>query len=63
MKYIGMEYQSIHACPNDDILYYKEHALKEKCPKCYESRYQADIVTKEVPHYVLCDIPISPCLQ
>jgi len=29
MKDIGLEYQDIHACPNDDILYYKEYALKK----------------------------------
>lgn len=31
MKDIGMENQVIHACPNDDILYYKVHVSKEKC--------------------------------
>ena len=31
MKYVGMEYHVIHACTNDDILYYKEYTLKEKC--------------------------------
>ena len=46
MKDIGMEYQAIHACPNDDILSYREHASNEKCPKCEESRYRSDRVTK-----------------
>ena len=26
MKYIGMEYQTIDACPNDHIIYYGQHA-------------------------------------
>ena len=26
MKDIGMEYQSIDACPDDDIIYYGQHA-------------------------------------
>ena len=26
IKFIGREYQAIHACPNYDILYYKENA-------------------------------------
>ena len=28
MKDIGMEYQAIDACPNDHIIYYKQHDLK-----------------------------------
>jgi hypothetical protein len=28
MKYIGMEYQAIDACPNDHIIYYKNMNLK-----------------------------------
>jgi hypothetical protein len=58
-----MEHQDIHACPNDDILYYKEHASKDKCPKYDESRYQIDKVTKKVPHKVLHYIPIIPRLR
>jgi hypothetical protein len=30
MKDIGMEYQSIDACPNDYIIYYGQHASKKK---------------------------------
>ena len=33
MNDIGMEYQVIHACPDDHILYYGEHALKEELLK------------------------------
>jgi hypothetical protein len=33
MKDIGMDYQAIHACFDDHILYYGEHTLKEECPK------------------------------
>jgi len=61
MKDIGMEYQAIHACPNDDIIYYKKHVSKDKFPKCDEIGYQTDKVTKKVPHKVLCYIPIIPC--
>jgi hypothetical protein len=31
MKDIGMEYQSIDACPDDHIIYYGQHASKTKC--------------------------------
>jgi hypothetical protein len=63
MKDIGMEYQAIHACPDDHILYYGEHASKEECPKCQISRYRTDQVTKKVPHKVLHYIIIIPCLR
>ena len=31
MKYIGMDYQTIDACPNDHIIYYGQHASKTEC--------------------------------
>ena len=37
---IGMDYNSIHACPNDCILYRKEYADLDVCPKCQHSRYR-----------------------
>ena len=40
MKDFGMEYNTIDACPNDDIIYYKEHVSKTECPKCGTSRYR-----------------------
>jgi hypothetical protein len=49
MKDIGMDYQDIHACVDDHIIYYGEHASKEECPKCQISRYRTDQVTKKVP--------------
>lgn len=58
-----MEYQAIYACPHDDILYYKEHVLKGKFPKCDERRYQTDNVTKNMTHKVLRYIPIIPRMR
>jgi predicted RNA-binding Zn-ribbon protein involved in translation (DUF1610 family) len=49
MKDIGMEYQSIDACTNDNIIYYGQHALKTKCPVCGINRYRTYQVTKMVP--------------
>jgi hypothetical protein len=63
MKDIGMDYQTIDACPNDHIIYYGQHALKTKCLQCLISRYRTDQVTKRVPRKVLCHIPIIPRLQ
>jgi len=36
---MGMEYQKIHACPNDCILYRHEFEEISKCPRCGVSRY------------------------
>ena len=63
LKEIGMEYQSIHACPNDDIIYYGQYASETNCPQCQINRYQTDQLTKKVPHKVLRYIPIIPRLQ
>jgi len=35
---LGFGYELIHACKNDCVLFWKEHADKEKCPKCDTSR-------------------------
>ena len=53
MKDIGMDYEAIHACPNDHIIYYKEHEFAAQCPICHTSRYRTDRLTKKVPQKVL----------
>jgi hypothetical protein len=63
MKDIGMDYQTIDACPNDHIIYYGQHASKIECLQCLISRYRTDQVTKRVPQKVLHQIPIIPRLQ
>ena len=42
-----MEYEAIHACPNDHIIYYKEHEFATQCPVCHTSRYRTDRLTKK----------------
>ena len=37
---MGMEYQKIHACPNDCILYRNEYEGLHVCPRCQEPRYK-----------------------
>ncbi|XP_058775142.1 uncharacterized protein LOC131649398 [Vicia villosa] len=37
---MGLEYEKIHACPNDSILYRKEYVKYNHCPKCKASRYK-----------------------
>jgi hypothetical protein len=63
MKDIGMDYQTIDACPNDHIIYYGQRASKTECPQCLISRYRTDQVKKGVPRKVLRHIPIIPRLQ
>ena len=58
-----MEYQAIDACPNDHIIYYGQYASENKFPQCEMSRYWNDQVTKNVPHKILCYIPIIPRFQ
>ena len=63
MKEIGVEYQSIDACPNDHIIYYGQYASENKFPQCVISRYRTDQVTKKVSRKVLHYIPIIPHFQ
>lgn len=37
---LGMEYEKIHACPNDCILYRKDKVDFDVCPVCYASRWK-----------------------
>ena len=63
MKEIGMHYESIHACPDDHVIYYNQHEFATECPECHISRYRIDQVTKKVSHNALHYIPIIPRLQ
>ena len=64
---LGMEYTKIHACPNDCILYRKENANLESCPRCNESRWKPgkkpSNKNKGVPAKVLWYIPPIPRFQ
>ena len=39
---LGMEYEKIHACPNDCVLYQKELKDASLCPICGTSRWKTD---------------------
>ncbi|XP_062074976.1 uncharacterized protein LOC133778967 [Humulus lupulus] len=45
---LGMEYEKIHACSNDCILYCKEFAEASNCPVCKRSRWKLKNNSKEV---------------
>ena len=63
---LGMTYESIHACPNDCILYRKEYKDGKNCPICHISRWSSDYLKKKsvkVPLKVLIYFPLTPRLQ
>ena len=62
MKEIGMQYEAIHAYPDDHVIYYNQHEFETECLEFHISRYRIVQVTKKVPWKVLCYIPIIPCL-
>ena len=66
---MGMEYQKIHACPNDCILYRHEFEEMSKFPRCGVSRYKVkddkecssdENSKKSPPAKMLCYLPIIP---
>ena len=64
---MGMEYQKIHACPNDCILYRKEFEPLYMCPRRWVSGYRVkdddsdeDDIKKGPLTKVLCYLPITP---
>ena len=63
MKYLGMVYEAIDACPNDHIIYYGQHATNLDYSQCGISSYQTNQVTNKVPHKFLHHIPILSRFQ
>ena len=65
---VGMEYQKIHACPNDCILYRNQFAEMHKWPSCRVSRYKVkdnecidDVTTNNsLPAKVCWYLPLIP---
>ena len=60
LVHLGIEYNQIHACENDCILYrdnYKNHQ------ECKHKRYRTDLQSATVPNKVLRHMPIIPRLQ
>ena len=60
LSYVGMDYECIHACPNDCILYHGDYAAMESCPKCQASRYCRDLNGTTIPTKILRHFPIIP---
>ena len=69
---LGLKYEKIHACPNDCILFRKEHANESQCPVCGSSRWKpgsaanhghSKKIIHKVPVKVLRYFPLIPRLQ
>ncbi|XP_028084685.1 uncharacterized protein LOC114285803 [Camellia sinensis] len=61
---LGLSYELIDACINDCVLFWKENARFDKCPKCKASRYKINRGTgKKIPHKVLRYFPLTPRLK
>ncbi|XP_020975768.1 uncharacterized protein LOC107632420 [Arachis ipaensis] len=72
---LGMNYEKIHACPNNCMLYWGEDKEKEMCKVCNRSRWKLDTkggeiqesnhgnIRKKVPAKVLRYFPLKPRLQ
>lgn len=59
---LGLNYISIHACPQGCVLFRGEHAELLRCPKCGEDRYKNQGTYKQ-PATVLRHFPLIPRLQ
>ena len=60
---LGLDYECIHACPNDHVLFRKELANEVRCPRCGASRYQEDVQGNKVPSKVLRPFPLNPHIE
>jgi len=59
---IGMEYQIVHACVNDSMLFHGNNAHLTKCSTCEEARYDPHMLTGKVPRKSVRWFPIIPQL-
>ena len=61
LRDLGLGYEAIHVCRYDCILFWKEHADKDKCPICGEPRYKnIDGKSKLISQKVLRHFPLKP---
>ncbi|XP_028103043.1 uncharacterized protein LOC114302247 [Camellia sinensis] len=64
LRDLGLSYELIDACINDCVLFWKENARFDKCPKCKASRYKINRGKgKKIPHKVLRYFPLTPRLK
>ncbi len=57
-----MEYQIVHACVNDCMLFHRNNAHLMECSTCEEARYDPHMLTEKVPRKSVRWFPIIPRL-
>ncbi|KAK1651836.1 hypothetical protein QYE76_069641 [Lolium multiflorum] len=60
---LGLGYDSIHVCPNNCVLFRKDYAKENNCPKCKASRWKDADGRRQIPEKVLRHFPLIPRLQ
>ncbi|KAF7116020.1 hypothetical protein RHSIM_RhsimUnG0041600 [Rhododendron simsii] len=61
---LGLSYELIDACINDCILFWKENAALDRCPKCNVSRYKINCTRgKKIARKILRYFPLTPRLK
>ena len=65
LRALGLGYESIHACQNDCILFWKEHANLQSCPVCKSSRWmeKGSGTVRKIPKKVLRYFPVTSRLK
>ncbi|RLM69068.1 uncharacterized protein C2845_PM17G05100 [Panicum miliaceum] len=63
VRAMGLGYVSIHACSKNCVLFRKDHANKDECPICGESRWKDKDGKKKIPQKVLRHFPLIPRLK
>ena len=63
LRAVGIEYDMIHVCKNNCVLFQKDYANLSECPKCKSSRWKHGDVVNRIPSNVLRYFPIIPRLQ
>ncbi|XP_024028761.1 uncharacterized protein LOC112093797 [Morus notabilis] len=64
MQKLGLGYKTIHVCPKECVLYYKEYKDLKEYPVCGHKRYKnCNAKEKKVPHKKMHYFPLIPRLQ
>ncbi|XP_071680378.1 uncharacterized protein [Lolium perenne] len=56
---LGLGYDSIHVCPNNCVLFRKDYAKENNCPKCKASRWKDADGRRQIPEKVLRNIRLG----
>ncbi|XP_075074545.1 uncharacterized protein LOC142162131 [Nicotiana tabacum] len=67
IKYLGLHYEKIYACPNDCMLFWKENEKADNCSICGSSRWKnagpLTNASSKISTKILRYFPLKPSLQ